>query len=157
MHVNTRGRASPTNRAIFWWSNYCARDAKRMSRKASIVKMASRANKRFRVPSFSELEQSADVPDRMIFFQNVPWILYSIIEKTIRRQERQQVQNRPNRSISCERNLYNHNYKKKKSRTVKVCLMNLNVLESILHIVFNKHNRRLQPLKNTTIIPIIRI
>ena len=37
-------------------------------RKALIVKMASRANKRFRVPSFSELEQSADVPDRTILF-----------------------------------------------------------------------------------------
>ena len=37
-------------------------------RKALIVKMASRANKRFRVPSFSELEQSADVPDKTILF-----------------------------------------------------------------------------------------
>ena len=37
-------------------------------RKASIIKMASRANKRFRVPSFSELEQSVDVPDRTILF-----------------------------------------------------------------------------------------
>ena len=30
--------------------------------------MASRANKRFRVPSFFELEQSVDVPDRTILF-----------------------------------------------------------------------------------------
>ena len=37
-------------------------------RKASIVKMASRANKRFRVPSFSELEQSVDVSGRTILF-----------------------------------------------------------------------------------------
>ena len=37
-------------------------------RKASIVKIASRANKRFQVLSFSELEQSVDAPDRTILF-----------------------------------------------------------------------------------------
>ena len=37
-------------------------------RKSLIVKMASRADKRFRVPSFSELEQSVDIPDRTILF-----------------------------------------------------------------------------------------
>ena len=41
--------------------------------KASIVKMASRANKRFRVPSISELKQSVDFPDKRSYFQNVPW------------------------------------------------------------------------------------
>ena len=37
-------------------------------RKSSIVKTASRANKCFQVSSFSELEQSVDVPDRTIIF-----------------------------------------------------------------------------------------
>ena len=55
-------------------------------RKASIVKMASRANKRFRVPSFSELEQSVDVPDRtilLLILELVTVLLFEINRTTI--------------------------------------------------------------------------
>ena len=48
--------------------------------------MASRANKRFRVPSFSELEQSVDVPDRtilLLILELVTVLLFEINRTTI--------------------------------------------------------------------------
>ena len=128
MHVNTRGRASPTSRAIFWWSNYCARDAKRTAKSFDRQDGFASEQTFSSAELLYELEQSVDVPDRTILFSKRAVDTIQHNQKTISGQERQQMQNRPNRSISCERNLYNHNYKKKKSTTVKACLMNLNVV-----------------------------
>ena len=55
-------------------------------RKALIVKMASQAKKHFRVPSFSELEQSVDVPDRTILLLILEFamvLLFAINRTTI--------------------------------------------------------------------------
>ena len=62
MHVNTGGVG------LSFGGQITVHVMLKEPRKASIVKMASRANKRFRVTSFFELEQSVDVPDRTILF-----------------------------------------------------------------------------------------